>query len=153
MGDGDERAEPQLHGQAAVHEAPVRPGIAGGLAPANLQGVAQRVRRGGDAAAPLDPVAGAPLLIAQRRQQAVHGAGDGGAGGEGVHLPQRAHYVGFAQRPRERRWIGHHTRGDEVLDVRRRPVIERQVRRRLLGRERRGAKHEREEGAHSERAN
>ena len=153
MCDSDERAEPQLHRQAAVHEAPVGPGRAGRLAPANLQRVAQRVRRGGNAGVPVDPVAGPALLTAQRRQQAAHCPGDCGAGGEGVDIAQRAHHVGFAQRPRERRGVGDHARGDQVLDVRCRPVIARQVRRRLLGRERRGAEPDDQEGAHSERAN
>ncbi len=153
MCDSDERAEPQLHGQAAVHEPPVRPRVARWLTPADFEWVPQRMRRGGDAGVPVDPVARPALLTAQRRQQAAHCPGDCGAGGEGVDIAQRAHHVGFAQRPRERRGVGDHARGNQVLDVRRRPVIARQVRRRLLGRERRGAERDDEQGTHGERAN
>src|SRR2546426_9680725 len=71
MRDGGERAEPQLHGQAAVHEASVRARVARWLPPTDLEWVAQRVRRGGDAGAPVDPVAGplgsSPNAASRRR--------------------------------------------------------------------------------------
>ena len=133
---GDRDAGPELElevGANAAEQAgwPVWPDR---HATAERQRIAYGVVRRRDPHAGFKPVPGPGDARPELKEQPLHSRPRGDAGVYRIDRLERPDQVRLSERPCQRRGIPEHAGRNQVLDVRHRPVLERHVRRRVLGR-------------------